>query len=68
MHVAADTEKCISSGHCAMAAPEVFDQDEETGIVRLRTDHPAAEHEAGVHDAAAVCPVLAITVSAERLG
>ncbi|MET7425982.1 ferredoxin [Dactylosporangium sp. NPDC005555] len=63
MRVSVDADRCISSGHCVMASPEVFDQHEDSGIVWLRTSHPAAEHEDDVHDAASICPVLAITVA-----
>lgn len=30
-----DQEKCCGAGHCVLAAPEVFDQRDEDGIVIL---------------------------------
>ncbi len=63
MHVHVEKDKCISSGHCTVAAPDVFDQYEDSGVVFLRTDHPAPEQEGDVRDAVSMCPVLAITVT-----
>lgn len=66
MHVHVDEDRCVSSGQCAIAAPELFDQHEDTGIAWLRTDHPTPDQEKGAHDAASVCPVMAITVAKDR--
>ena len=63
MRVSVDKEKCVSSGQCAMTAPDVFDQHEDSGVVWLRTDRPAAEQQDDARNAALVCPVMAITVT-----
>ena len=62
MKVTIDTDKCIGSGQCVLAAPDVFDQREEDGIVVLLNPNPPAGLAADVKQAAAVCPALAITV------
>ncbi|MEU6172631.1 ferredoxin [Streptantibioticus parmotrematis] len=62
MRVSVDTEMCCGSGQCVLAVPEVFDQREEDGIVRLLDEHPDGEHHEDVRAAAAVCPAGAITV------
>ena len=62
MKVTIDTDKCIGSGQCVLASPDVFDQREEDGIVVLLNENPPAELAADVKQAAAVCPALAITV------
>jgi ferredoxin len=62
MKVAVDTDKCISSGQCVLAAPEVFDQRDEDGLVVLRNPSPSADLAADVKQAATLCPALAITV------
>ena len=62
MKVTIDTDKCIGSGQCVLAAPDVFDQREEDGIVVLLNENPPAELAADVKQAAAVCPALAIMV------
>lgn len=62
MRVAVDREACISSGQCVLATAEVFDQDEEDGVVVLLTDRPPLALHEDVRQAAAVCPARAITV------
>jgi ferredoxin len=59
--VSVDTRTCIGSGQCALAVPEVFDQDDD-GLVVLHTGQPAAELSEAVHDAADRCPVQAISI------
>ena len=60
MHV--DQRRCVGSGQCARTVPEVFDQRDEDGIVVLLNDNPPSELAADIHQAAAVCPALAIVV------
>ncbi|MCW2811384.1 MAG: putative ferredoxin [Friedmanniella sp.] len=58
----ADVDVCIGGGMCVMAAPRVFDQSEDEGlVVVLDQDPPPAEHDA-VREAARLCPSGAITV------
>jgi ferredoxin len=62
MHITIDVAKCCGAGQCVLAAPEVFDQRDEDGIlILLDADPPESEH-AGVRDAAAMCPAAAIAV------
>jgi ferredoxin len=60
MRVEVDQLKCVASGQCVMAAPEVFDQRDEDGVAVLLDDHPASELHEGVREAAAICPAAAI--------
>jgi ferredoxin len=62
VHVTIDQEKCCAAGQCVLAAPEVFDQRDEDGIVVLLDATPDESQHAAVRDAAAVCPALAIVV------
>jgi ferredoxin len=57
-----DEDKCIGGGQCVLAAPEVFDQRDEDGIVVLLNPGPPAELAERVKQAALLCPALAITV------
>ena len=57
-----DEHKCVGAGQCVMAAPEVFDQREEDGVVVLLRDHVGPPLEAGVRKAAKLCPAVAIRV------
>jgi ferredoxin len=56
VEVIADREVCIGSGNCVFAAPQVFDQDDEVGLVVLLTPQITPEHAAAVRDAVARCP------------
>jgi ferredoxin len=55
-----DQDKCVASGQCVVAAPDVFDQRDEDGIAVLLDATPPASGAEDVRHAAAVCPALAI--------
>ncbi|WP_405782436.1 ferredoxin [Streptomyces sp. NBC_00859] len=62
MKISLDFDKCCGAGQCVLAAPEVFDQRDDDGVViLLDADPPAEEHE-NVRRAAEVCPAAAIEV------
>ncbi|GAA3790848.1 ferredoxin [Streptomyces phyllanthi] len=63
MHVVLDEPKCVASGQCVMAAPDVFDQRDEDGIAILLNENPGDELHAGVREAAAICPAAAILLA-----
>ncbi|MFG2228104.1 ferredoxin [Streptomyces sp. NPDC050161] len=62
MHITVDQDKCCGAGSCVLAAPDVFDQRDEDGIVVLLDARPAADLHEAVREAAAVCPAAAITL------
>jgi ferredoxin len=62
MHITIDQAKCVGAGQCVLAAPEVFDQRDDDGIVVLLNADPSADQYALVREAAAICPAAAITV------
>jgi ferredoxin len=62
LRVEIDYDRCIASGACVAACPEVFQQD-ELGIVVLRTDSPDNALESAARDAAAACPTACIEIS-----
>jgi len=57
MRVEADRERCMGTGACAFAAPDVFDVDATGRVVVLGPFEPGDER---VHDAVAECPVGAL--------
>jgi ferredoxin len=57
-----DRTRCIGAGQCVLAAPELFDQSEDDGLVVLLAPSPAAEHEGAARQAAAACPASVITL------
>ncbi len=62
LKIVVDRDKCVGSGECVFTAPEVFDQDEDDGIVVLLTDTPEEELWASTRQAARQCPANAIRV------
>lgn len=65
MRVELDLDRCCGTGQCALTAPELFEQSEETGLAVLRTEAAApgrwdAALLDAVRQAAENCPVRAI--------
>ncbi|MFI9580323.1 ferredoxin [Streptomyces sp. NPDC052236] len=65
MRVELDEPKCVASGQCVVAAPEVFDQRDEDGVAIVLDQNPAVQLLDGVREAAAVCPAVAIRLVEE---
>ncbi|WCT74536.1 ferredoxin [Sphingomonas naphthae] len=61
MKIKVEESWCVASGSCVLAAPKVFDQD-ENGVVILLQDRPAPELHASVRTAASVCPSAVISI------
>jgi ferredoxin len=64
MQVEIDADKCIGSGACVIACPEVFSQDEGGVVILLDPAPPAGVHEQ-VREAVRACPAEVITVAGE---
>lgn len=64
--VAVDPAACCAMGRCAATAPEIFDQDPETGTVVLLDATPPPESHESARLCAELCPCGAITVDEER--
>lgn len=62
MKVIVDIDKCVGAGQCVLAAPEVFDQREDDGLVVLLQESPGPGLREAVQEAAHACPALAITL------
>jgi ferredoxin len=59
MRIAVDGDKCIASGACVIAAPNVFAQDED-GIVVVLKEVPEPQFEAEAQAAIRACPASVI--------
>ncbi|MFI6072058.1 ferredoxin [Actinoplanes sp. NPDC051343] len=64
MTVEVDRERCAGTGGCVFAAPGVFDQNPEDGRVVVLDPEPGPALRDEVREAAEVCPVQAIRLSA----
>ncbi|MEX3099502.1 MULTISPECIES: ferredoxin [unclassified Streptomyces] len=64
MRVIADRGRCVGAAQCVLAAPAVFDQDEE-GLVAPLTVEPAGAEGPAVRQAVHLCPSSAIRISEE---
>lgn len=62
MRIEADRDLCISAGNCVMAAPEVFDQDDDGIVVLLADPVPEAEHDRA-REAVRLCPAAVLRVA-----
>lgn len=64
MHAEVDWQRCENHGQCVISAPDVFAISED-GTLSFDPDQVEA-HADEVEDAADVCPVQAILISANR--
>ncbi|GAB2755270.1 ferredoxin [Amycolatopsis magusensis] len=63
MKITIDRDRCCGAGQCVLAAPDVFDQDDEEGLVIVLQESPAPEQHQAVREAASVCPTATIEVT-----
>lgn len=61
MRVIVDFDRCIFSGSCTRAAPEVFELRDD-GFLYVLQEEPGEELRAAVEEAAGFCPTAAITI------
>ncbi|MFF9457165.1 ferredoxin [Streptomyces flaveolus] len=59
MKVELETDKCVASGQCVLAAMDVFDQDDD-GIAILLKEEISDDRLDDVAVAVAVCPAAAL--------
>ena len=63
MLVTIDRDKCIGSGACVIACPDVFGQDDD-GMVRLLDPSPGPDLDDRVSQAVRACPANVISAAA----
>ncbi|MFJ6383968.1 ferredoxin [Kitasatospora sp. NPDC092039] len=66
MRVSVDRDRCCSSGMCVTNVPEVFDQDDDDSLVRLRQTTFRPDQFDDLRLAAQLCPGGAITVAEDE--
>lgn len=62
MHVTGDRRVCVGAGQCVLAAPDVFDQDEDEGLVLILQENPGEDQREAVEEAADTCPSGAVHI------
>jgi len=60
LNIEIEQPRCVAAGHCVTAAPDVFDQRDEDGVVILLDDAPPEHEHENVREAALLCPAAAI--------
>jgi ferredoxin len=66
MRVIASTHKCIASGSCVLASPQVFGQRDEDGVVHILHEHPSLDLLKRVRQAVELCPALVFRIENEE--
>ena len=66
MRVIASTHKCIASGSCVLACPQVFGQRDEDGVVHIVNEHPSLDLLNQVRQAVELCPALVFRMEDEE--
>lgn len=62
LRVDIDETLCNGYGNCVVAAPEVFDLDDDTNIAVVLPGRPVEEDGPALREAEADCPVRAIAL------
>ncbi|MFF3573278.1 MULTISPECIES: ferredoxin [Nocardia] len=62
MRITIEEDKCCGAGQCVLAAPELFDQRDEDGVVVLLDADPGPGEHENARNAANLCPGAAIAV------
>jgi ferredoxin len=60
LHVSAERERCIGAGLCVLTAPDVFEHDDEEGLVSVLDPDPPTEFHEEVRLAGELCPANAV--------
>ncbi|GHA81942.1 ferredoxin [Streptomyces tendae] len=55
-------DRCVGAGQCVLAAPAVFDQDEQKGLVLVLDENPPAAQSDAVRQAVRACPSGALAL------
>ena len=63
--VAVDASRCVGSGDCALAAPDVFEVDDDAALARVLPGAADADP-AVLQRAAYACPTGAIRLAPDR--
>ena len=63
MKVIVEADGCALHGECVMAAPEVFEIEDDKDVVTLINPEPGEHLRSKLEDAVLMCPVAAISLA-----
>jgi ferredoxin len=66
IHIDVDVHECVGAGQCVRLAPQLFTQDDKTGLVVLLDRELGQDLENSARNAAQSCPARAIVVTGEE--
>lgn len=64
MRIVADRDLCVGAGMCALTSPELFDQDDDQGLVVVKSEHVDGEQLEAARQAVGLCPSGALSLEA----
>ncbi|MFD4575149.1 ferredoxin [Streptomyces sp. NPDC058417] len=62
MKITVDRDRCVGAGQCVLAAPAVFDQSGDDGLVELLQPEPGQDQHDAVTEAELICPSGAVEI------
>lgn len=62
MRIVIDRSRCVGAGQCVIAAPTLFDQGQEDGLVVVLNAAPSEAERAQAKAAEFACPTRSITI------
>ena len=62
IRIEVDEDRCVAGGQCVMAAPRLFDQRDDDGVVVVLDETPGDDELSNARTAELVCPAAAIRV------
>lgn len=66
MRISVSNDKCIASGMCHLASPEVFGQSTADGSVEILQPRPSLAHLQKVREAIKHCPAQVFTIEEDE--
>ncbi len=65
VRIVGDRDVCTGAGMCALTAPELFDQDEDLGLVVVRSEHVEGPQLDAARKAVGLCPSGALSLEGD---
>lgn len=62
MRIIVDLDRCEAHGDCVIAAPDIFDLDDDAHVVKVLMPEPGEDMRGQAERAARDCPVAAISI------